>query len=98
MFIYIPAILTMQFDLAITLVLAALTAFIAARPLIVRTRLLSINVSKAMSSLSTEFIQFVHAFPYLKATATLAICASMSAKVSIPSPGSNCGWACGWQF
>ena len=69
--VYVPAILTLQLDLALTLVVATLAVFVAARPLIERTRLLSISTSEQNSALAAELIQFVHAIPYLKATATL---------------------------
>ena len=69
--IYIPTILTLQADLALTLVVATLVVFLAARPLIERTRELSIRSAAQNSALAAEFIQFVHALPYLKATATL---------------------------
>ena len=69
--IYVPTILTLQFDLALTLVAATLVVFVAVRPLIERTRLLSITASEQNSALAAELIQFVHAIPYLKATATL---------------------------
>ena len=70
--IYVPTIITLQFDLALTLVVATFAVFVAARPLIERTRLLSISASQQNSALAAEFIQFVHAIPYLKATATLS--------------------------
>ena len=70
--IYVPTILALQFDLALTLVVATLAVFVAVRPLIERTRLLSISASAQNSALASELIQFVHAIPYLKATATLS--------------------------
>ena len=69
--IYVPAILTLQLILSPILVVATLVVFIAVRPLIERTRLLSISASQQNSALAAELIQFVHAIPYLKATATL---------------------------
>lgn len=69
--IYVPTILTLQFNLALTLVVATLVVFVVARPLIEKTRLLSIRASEENSALAAELIQFVHAIPYLKATATL---------------------------
>ncbi len=69
--IYVPTILTLQFNLALTLVVATLVVFVVARPLIEKTRLLSIRASKRIPALAAELIQFVHAIPYLKATATL---------------------------
>lgn len=69
--IYVPTILALQFNLALTLVVATLVVFIAVRPIIERTRLLSISASQQNSALTAELIQFVHAIPYLKATATL---------------------------
>ncbi|MBT6405272.1 MAG: ABC transporter ATP-binding protein [Rhodospirillaceae bacterium] len=69
--IYVPTILTLQFNLALTLVVATLVVFVAVRPLIERTRQLSISASRQNSALAAELIQFVHAIPYLKATATL---------------------------
>ena len=69
--IYVPTVLALQFDLALILVVATLVVFVAVRPLIERTRLLSNSASEQNSALAAEFIQFVHAIPYLKATATL---------------------------
>ncbi|MDE0779910.1 MAG: ABC transporter ATP-binding protein, partial [Alphaproteobacteria bacterium] len=70
--IYIPTILSLQFNLMVAVMGMTIFGLIAARPLIESTRNLSIQATKQNSALASEFIQFVHAIPYLKATATLS--------------------------
>ena len=67
--IYLPAIVGLQFDMAIVLTAATLLAIIFARPIIMHTKKLSISVSEETGAVSSEMVQFVQAFPYLKATA-----------------------------
>ena len=68
--VYLPVIIRLQLDMAVVLIAATLLAILVARPLIAHTKKLSISVSEQTAAVSSEMVQFVQSFPYLKATAS----------------------------
>lgn len=68
--VYLPAIIRLQLDMAVVLIAATLLAVLVARPMIAHTKKLSIGVSEQTAAVSSEMVQFVQSFPYLKATAS----------------------------
>lgn len=70
--IYLPTIVTLEHEISIVIAIAGLVAIVVARPLLAKTKQLSVGVSDQTSALSSEMVQFVQSFPYLKATASIA--------------------------
>ncbi|MBT06349.1 MAG: hypothetical protein CMM32_05460 [Rhodospirillaceae bacterium] len=67
--IYIPTIIVLEMEISLIIVVVGMLAFLVARPLIRHTKALSMDVSDKTASLSSEMVQFVESFDYLKATA-----------------------------
>lgn len=69
--VYLPTIVIFDKEIALVTIVIGGLAILSVRPLILSTKKLSITVSNEAAGLSTQMIQFVQAFPYLKATANV---------------------------
>ena len=69
--IYLPTIVVFDTEMALVTIAVGALAILLVRPLISRTKKLSITVSNEAAGLSSQMIEFVQAFPYLKATANV---------------------------
>ena len=70
--LYLPTILVLEFEISAIVFLVAVFSILIALPLIRHTQGLSMEVSDRNGSLTSELIQFIQSFGYLKATAATA--------------------------
>ena len=68
---YVPAAVAIDAELTLILAVVGSVSIVALRTVTRRTGVASLRMSELYDSLNARLIQFVHSFPYLKATASL---------------------------